>query len=251
MSDQHLSNNSWGELLPLHKKVAAGDGIEWLKKAWNIFTKDFVIWLVAIVAWLAVAFFISLVPFLGVAVVFLTTPILFAGFYYAANQAHQGQNIEFEDFLYGFKNKLQPLLILGVVQFVFYFVVTLISTALIAVGGVALIASAGAESMGGMIASLILGLISVLLMSLISIPFSMAMLYAPILVAFHNLDIKDAMMKSFKACLSNWLAWLVFCIVVSILFALSILTLGLGTLVLIVLCSISVYASYRSIFLKA
>ena len=124
MSDQHLSNNSWGELLPSHKKVAAGDGIEWLKKAWSIFTKDFVIWLVAIVAWLAAAFFISLVPFLGAAVVFLTTPVLFAGFYYAANQAHQGQKVEFEDFLYGFKNKLQPLLILGAVQFVFYFVVS-------------------------------------------------------------------------------------------------------------------------------
>jgi hypothetical protein len=251
MTDILAANHTSGHLLPTHNKFPAGEGIEWLKQAWELFKKDFIIWLVLMVVWLIAIFIISFIPFIGSLAVSLATPAVIAGFFYAAHQAHQGKKVQFEDVFYGFKNKLEPLLILGAIQLGFYIALALVAFFGAALGGVALFASAAADSSASMLVTMALAAVGTLFLILISIPFSMAMLYAPLLVLFHDMTATQALSRSFKACLSNWLPWLLFSIVVMVLFMLSALTLFVGAIVIAVLCVISVYLSYRAVFLKA
>ena len=143
------------------------------------------------------------------------------------------------------------MLILGAIQLGFYIALALFTILGVALGGAAMFASAAADSAASMLVTMVLAAVGTLVLILISIPFSMAMLYAPLLVLFHDMTATQALSRSFKACLSNWLPWLLFSIVVMVLFMLSALTLGLGAIVIAVLCVISVYLSYRSVFLKA
>lgn len=251
MTDIIEANHASGHLLPTHNKLPAGQGIEWLKQAWELFKKDFIIWLVLMVVWLIAIFIVSFIPFIGSLAVSLATPAIIAGFFYAAHQAHQGNKVQFEDVFYGFKNKLEPLLILGAIQLGFYFALALVTILGVTLGGVALFASAAADSTASMLVTMALAAVGTLVLILISIPFSMAMLYAPLLVLLHDMTATQALSRSFKACLSNWLPWLLFSIVVTVLFMLSALTLFIGAIVIAVLCVISVYLSYRSVFLKA
>ncbi len=243
----HTSDN----LLPTHNKLPAGDGIEWLKQAWELFKKDFIIWFVLLVLWLIAIFVVSFIPFFGSLALSLVSPAIIAGFFYMAHQAHQGHKVEFNDVFYGFKNKLEPLLILGAIQLAFYIALGLLTVMGVALGGMAMIASAAADSAASMFVTMAFATAGTLVLILISIPFSMAMLYAPILVLFHDMTAIQSLSRSFKACLSNLLPWLLFSIVATVLFMLSALTLFIGAIVIAALCIISVYISYRSIFLKA
>lgn len=251
MTDVIEANHTSDNLLPTHNKLPAGDGIEWLKQAWSLFKKDFVIWLVLIVAWLITILVLNFIPYIGQLALSLVSPAIIAGFFYMAHQAHQGHKVEFNDVFYGFKNKLEPLLILGAIQLVFYIALGLITVLGVTLGGMAMIASAAADSAASMFVTMAFATAGTLVLILISIPFSMAMLYAPILVLLHDMTVTQALSRSLKACLSNWLPWLLFCIVTTVLFMLSALTLFIGAIVIAVLCIISVYISYRSVFLKA
>lgn len=242
------TNNASNDLLDKPNHFSAGESIEWLKQAWNLFKNDFVIWLVMMLAWIAIAFFANWVPFVGSLAVAVMTPAVLAGFYYAAHQAYSGRKVQFEDIFYGLQNKLQPLIILGLIQLGFYIAIGLLVALTVGIGGFAMIASAASDSATGMLMSLVMGAIGTILVMVGSIPFAMAMWYAPILVMFHDLPPVEALKRSFFACLKNWLTWLIFLIVMMILFALSVLTLGLGALLLAALCVITVYISYRAVF---
>lgn len=83
--------------------------------------------------------------------------------------------------------------------------------------------------------------------------FLMSIVYSPILITFHNLNVLHAMHRSFKACLKNSVFNLLFPFYVFINFC-SIFLLKITSSVAIIIIApiffIIVYLSYRSLFLE-
>ena len=76
----------------------------------------------------------------------------------------------------------------------------------------------------------------------------MAYWFAPALVMLGRLSPMDAAKESFMACLRNFLAFLVYGIVMGLLAIVAIIPLGLGLLVWVPVMIASTYAGYRQIF---
>ncbi len=85
---------------------------------------------------------------------------------------------------------------------------------------------------------------------LILLPLMAAFWFAPTLVMLHNLSPVNAMWLSLKGCLINFIPFLWYSVLITILFVLAALPLLLGWFVLFPVFYASVYTSYRGIFLE-
>jgi uncharacterized membrane protein len=74
--------------------------------------------------------------------------------------------------------------------------------------------------------------------------------FATQLVALNNVPVFQALSMSFKACLRNPLALIVYSLLVVVLLILGVIPLLLGLLVVVPWLFASMYVSYRQIFLK-
>ena len=83
------------------------------------------------------------------------------------------------------------------------------------------------------------------------LPLLMLIWFAPLLVVFHDLTPLEAMKQSFFACLSNWLAFLVYGVIILVLWFIASIPLFLGLVVLLPVLICSLYASYKDIFVAA
>ncbi|MBL8439647.1 MAG: hypothetical protein JNK96_00340, partial [Betaproteobacteria bacterium] len=117
------------------------------------------------------------------------------------------------------------------------------------VGGVFGVATSNPAVAGAGLGVLFGGLLlGGMLMSIAMIPLIMAMWFAPALVYFNAMAPIAAMKASFAACVANWLPFLVFSIILTVLCFFATLPLGLGFLVLLPVFSGALYASYRDVF---
>ena len=114
---------------------------------------------------------------------------------------------------------------------------------------------AGLGSMGGSEGAIAGGIIGFLFGMMVSmvlyIPVMMGLWFAPALVLFHQ-EIKpvEAMIMSFKACLKNFLPFIIYSVVVFVMFFIAMIPIGLGLLVAVPVIIASSYFGYRSIFTK-
>jgi uncharacterized membrane protein len=81
------------------------------------------------------------------------------------------------------------------------------------------------------------------------IPLMMALWFAPLLIVLQDLSVLEALRMSFKGCFINTLPFLVYGLITLPLLILGVLTLGLGLLVIMPIIFISIFVSYRQIFL--
>jgi uncharacterized membrane protein len=82
------------------------------------------------------------------------------------------------------------------------------------------------------------------------VPLVMAFWFAPALVVLHDVPAFPAMRMSFLACLKNFLPFLLYGIVLTVLAVIATLPLLLGWLVLSPVMWASMYASYRDMFVQ-
>ena len=152
------------------------------------------------------------------------------------------------------KSKTGPLLLVGA----FY---TAGLLAIVVLMGILLAAGIGASGAIGALlsgdssqlasiagASIMTFLFGLLLGLALLAPLLAALWFAPALVYFHNEAPLDALKTSLMACLRNWLAFLVYGIVMLVLAVLAAIPLMLGFLVVGPLALITVYTSYRAVF---
>jgi hypothetical protein len=117
-----------------------------------------------------------------------------------------------------------------------------------AVGASMFLASEGGAAMGfGAVLGVVLLVIVVMLLAA---PLTMAMWFAPALVAIHGVSPVDALKRSFFAGVRNWLAFLAYGVVLILLTLAAALPLLLGFLVLVPVVWASMYAGYRDIFVR-
>jgi uncharacterized membrane protein len=189
------------------------------------------------------------VPFIGPIAYQMLQAVFAGGLMFACLSLDRGGDFELEHLFAGFSKRFVPLVIVGAL---FMLGVVIIGAIFMAFAGMsilsalmagdaelattALVASSGALALGV--------LVSLALM----VPLLAAYWFAPALVMIHDMRPVAAMKASFFACFRNFLAFLVYGILMTVFAFLAAIPLGLGFLVWVPVAIASTYAGYRSIF---
>jgi len=220
-----------------------GQGWDWVVQGWRLFTATPAMWIVTLIAFFVISFVLGIVPVIGMIASLLLGPVLLAGLMLGAHAVYQGEALTLGHLFAGFRERVGPLMLLGVL----FAVATLgIVVLLIAIFGTGLMGAfvnprALEESIGLLLGAVALG-------ALLLLPLSMAYYFAPSLVAIGELGAVDAFKQSFVAFLRNALPFLLYGLVVLVLAVLATLPLMLGWIVLAPVLTTSIYAAYRDIY---
>lgn len=231
-------------------KVPAGNGWQWIVGGWHHFQGNPLAWIGAIVVWYIITLAANFVPFVGPIVVGLFTPVIFAGFMLGADEQREGGSFGIRHLFAGFSANSGKLVQVGLLYLLYMILVfggAGIVAALSGMGG--LMHAHGGHPDPRMEATMMGPILLIMLTAmLLSIPVIMAYWFAPALVVFEDLGPLEAMKLSFKACLKNILAFLVYGLIAIGLSFVAVIPVGLGMLVLIPVMIAAMYVSYRDIF---
>lgn len=237
--------NQYGEPLPqllaAPRHCNAGAGMTWLTSAFAMFKENFLLWIgIGVVFFLIIAILGS-IPFIGF-IFSLAAPILIAGIIQGCAAQARGDELRFDHLFSGFKTHLQPLVMLCVL----YLIVVIIAMIPFAIILVLLFGSMMAgvsDSSLGMI--IIFASLSILLF----VPVMMSIWFAPALIVLHDLEVIDAMKKSFKGCMANLVPMTVYGLVAGIALIVFItVTIGIGMLAAFPMLMLVYYTSYRDVW---
>jgi uncharacterized membrane protein len=227
------------------RSVDAGRGVAWWSQAWALFMKNPGMWLVFGVIFFVGCVVLSLVPVIGGLIVALLAQVIVGGWVLSARKLESGGKLELPDLFAGFKDKVNPLLVLGALALG----ATVVILGVMAILGAGAVIGFGAGgSAGGLMTGAGLGVLAMLVGLALSFVFAMAFWFAPALVVLRNTAPIEALKQSWSATLANiapflvyGLLWIVAAVVASIPF-------GLGWLLLLPLTMLAIYCSYQDIF---
>jgi uncharacterized membrane protein len=232
-----------------YRKVAAGQGWQWVVEGFLIFRKTPLVWVVLCMILTGIGLTLSLVPVAGEIALYLISPVFAAGLMQGCRDIENGGELELSHLFFGFRNQTGPLLKVGAVYLLGQM---LILGLMISFGGDTMNklffgtsdfdpSSLPPQEMTRVMISLFIGMA-------ISVPLMMMIWFAPLLVIFKGMQAKQAMQASFFACLANMTPFLIFGSVFLAMGFISGITFGLGLLLMIPLIFTSTYASYKDIF---
>ena len=227
------------------RSVGAGRGWDWIVEAFRLFRKQPGIWILTAVVLGVLCILISMIPVLGSLANALLLPIFAAGMMLGCRAQDQGGTLEVAHLFAGFKQKTGDLVMVGVFNLVGWLIIMLAVVAVIGGGVVMALLRGGAPGAGMSLASM---LVALLLVAGLSIPLYMATWFAPALIVLNEMPPLAALKASFFACLTNWIPFLTYGVVLLVLNLLAVVTAGLGYLVVIPVLIASVYTAYRDIF---
>lgn len=237
------------QLLASPRKCDAAAGMSWIVKAFGLFKDQPLLWFGMSVTFLIIVGIASSIPLLNILII----PTLFmflGGFIKGAAAQSAGAELRFDHLFSAFKSHWQPLLILGLLYLVG--IIICMIPLFIAMGSMMFsMMTGGMGSSYGMMNDISLGSIFLgyLLSMLLIIPLYMALWFAPALVVLHNLEPIAAMKKSFEAGKVNVVPILVYGLIsVLLLPILTMLTLGLGVLLILPIMLLTYYTSYRDVW---
>lgn len=237
------------KLLPEPRRCEAGNGINWITQAFNLFKANWLLWIGIGVVFLVIIAIASAIPLLGL-LINIVVFVFLGGIVKGADIQARGGDLKFEHLFAAFKTHLAPLCILGLLYLVGIIIAMI--PALIALGGMLfsmLTGDINAMSQGMASASLAGIMIAYLISLALMIPVLMAIWFAPSLIVLHDVAPIEAMKKSFKASLSNIIPMFVYGLVAVIVMSVVVLfTLGLGFLVVMPIMMLTYYTSYRDVW---
>ena len=233
-------------ILIVHEpRVVIGDrGAAWLTEAWDAFKAAPVSWLLLCIAGAALWFVINLIPLINIANGLLQ-PVWGAGLLLAVHAQRNGGKVKLAHLFAGFGPKLGRLVLSGVVAGGIMLVIVGITVGPLAVQ---LLQAPDPQALllGQDMNSLLLrGLVAMAL----TIPVYGAVWFAPALIVFGNMGVQQSLLLSMQACLKNVWPFLIYSLCLTVLGILTVFTFGLALLVIIPMFYISVYLSFRDIFI--
>lgn len=224
--------------------VSAGDSISWYQGGWKIFMSNVANWVLMTLILGVIAIVLSFIPFVGPIALYLLLPLLLGGMFYSAQKIDQGQEADIMDIFVMFKDqqRLTPLIILGLIMLGIGF------ASMMLLGGM-MFASLGSMAPGSemsMLPSIGIGsLLAILIVMLLS---GMLFLFATPLIVFQKMSAIDAIKNSFRGCVKNFPAFLIFMLIYTILAFIAAIPFGLGLLVLVPVFIAATYIGYKHIF---
>lgn len=231
-----------------HRTMDAGRGAAWWTESWDMFMKNPGMWLLFGVIFLVGTVVLHFIPLLGSLVAAALTQVIVGGWMLSARKLESGGTLEAADLFEGFKDKLNPLLILGALALAATLVIGLVVGVIGGGAVLGLVASGAAGSTGGVLMGAAFGMLAMLIGFGIAFVFAMALWFAPALVVFRGLEPIDALKASWSASLGNVAAFLVYGLIWIVAAVVASIPLGLGWLVLVPLTMLSMYCSYKDIF---
>ena len=227
------------------REIDVGACFEWLRQGWAMFTANPGAWIGSSVLLLVILLAISIVPVFGQIAVNLLLPSFGAGLLQLCRHQADGREPQIADLFAGFRHNAGPLVMVGVLYTAGIFGIAFLAFLLVS-GGI--LGGVVTGRVGGMGVALGGMMLAGLLVMVLSVPVIMATWFAPALVYFHDMKPVEAMKASFAAGAKNWLAMLVFGVILMVAAFFAMLPLGLGMLLLLPIFCGAVYASYRDIF---
>jgi len=249
----------------------AAHGIAWLRRAFAMFNRYRLPWVLLFWGYFASLFVVNLVPLVGSFAVFVVKPVLAVGLLAAAWQQERGGAPTLRQLFHGLRSNVFALLAIGA-----FFVI-----------GMAIAVQASAIVDGGKLRDLASGHLAMseeqardvladprlqfamLFSALLAIPTLLATWWAPALVVFQDASAGAALAASLRAALANWRALVAYVLaiaVVGLLLPMVLLTIlalllpgaAVQVLVLLVMLPYSIvltvtlhicdYVSYRDVF---
>lgn len=236
------------------RRVAAGRGAGWIGEGWQLFKAAPLLWIVVMLLFIVLSTLVQLVPLVGGIAALLIGPSLLVGLYAFAHGIATGEGADINRFFDGFRDRLGPLLLVGLIYglLIVLLVIGLIVLMFVLGGGMMAgveapeqAIEAAANALGPNFLLLMLGFLALVM------PVVAAYWFAPALVFYAGLGPLAAMQASLGACLRNWLPFLVYGLLSLLLLLAGILPLLLGLLVVAPLLCASNYASFRDLFGQA
>ena len=237
----------------MHQTVAAERGVAWITEGWRLFMRrpGLLVGMTLITLLMFAA--LSLVPLLGGLAALIMIVVLIAGMYRTLDRLQHGQEVAFDALFSGFRERLQPLLILGLILLGAEIVIVIAIGVVVSGTVISSVMMGGILSHGEMspavMASVIQGgIVALILVLLLSLPLFMAYTFAIPLVCLSNREPVAALKASFYAVAANWAPFLIFGLIYIVLALLASIPLMLGWLVLLPLTFASSYVAYREVF---
>lgn len=237
--------------LALHepRRRPVGHGGRWVAEGWQLFKQEPVAWVGMFLIWMVISVVISLLPIISIFGTLLTT--LFMGGWMAAAALLDREGVLKVEYLFrGFQQNFSQLLIAGLIYFGLtiglFVVLALVFIVGMGMDPAQLVAmEENPERMMNVMGAM---MVLVLLFALMFIPVVMLVWFAPALIILHDVPAWRAMTQSFKGCLKNVLSLSWWALIVLVLSILGMIPLFLGLLVVAPLTMISMYSSYKDIY---
>jgi hypothetical protein len=231
------------------KRVPAGDGLAWIVQGWRLFRLSPLMWIVSL-AVVCVAFvLLGLLQGLGALVAFFLKVLFFAGFMAACRELERSGSFDLEELLAGFRKNVVSLLVVALVVLVGLFVIVFATmVVMVFTVGMQILVQDPKDFYTVLAASGLGAFVGLLVLLALLTPLAMAYWFAPALIIVNGLGAFAAMKASFMGCLRNFIPFLVYGVLMTLLAFAAALPALLGFLVWIPVAVASTYAAYRAIF---
>mgnify|MGYP006268931251 CR=1 FL=1 len=252
---RHFRHAPWQDMhphddLPLIRHVDVDHGVRWFSEGWSLFLARPGFWMLAALLQTLLIMLVLLVPLLGQVGAHLLIPILSAGLMVVAERIQTHQPVTVAEAFTGFREHAPAVVNVGVWYMLGWMLI--VALGLLLGGGAALSGMAVGMEMHyewlGTIISVFGIMLAIMVSLLLVLPLVMSVWLAPSLAVFHDIPAMQAMKHSFRASWRSLPAFIVAFFLVTLMLFLTILTLGLGLLVVIPILAGSTYAAYCDLF---
>ncbi|MDA8163185.1 MAG: BPSS1780 family membrane protein [Desulfobacteraceae bacterium] len=229
--------------------ASASRGIAWYGEGWRIVRSQFGMWILLSLIFWGINLILNFIPFIGPLALSFITPALTGGLFKAARDCKNGQYLSLNYISIAFKDPAtrNATLTLGAINIGFSLAAALIMIVALSGGGVFMLLHKP-NLMAILHVAAGAGLVSLLLISMLALLLAMAMLYAVPIVMLTDIEPIEAMKLSIRASGKNMLSLSVYGVVYIFLVLVSVLTFGLGLIILMPITVGSLYSSYEDIF---
>lgn len=221
--------------------------VGWIGDGFSYFKKSPGQWILILFLGLAIMIGLSMLPLIGQLILGLTSYVWIAGIMLGCKALYQGQEFSVNFLFAGFKDQVGKLILLSIITgiinaLIMYMVMGDFYLELLK-------SSADAQQQQSIIMEdsgrfwqlFFYGMMAM-------VPVMMATLFAPALIAIHNVSILKAMQFSFLGCLKNILPLFVYGVIMLLLYVVSVIPLFLGLLVFMPTAFSSIFVAYKDIF---
>jgi uncharacterized membrane protein len=231
------------------RAVDGGRGVAWWTDAWALFMKNAVIWVVLGLVLILILFVLAIIPLVGQLASALLMPVFGGSWMMAAKKLEDGGTLEVGDLFSAFKSeRMTPLMVVGALFLVAMVIIVGIMGVLGFGGAVGMMAGGMMGSSKGFAAGMGVSLFAMLVGLVLFMLVTMALWFAPPLVAMRGVAPMDAMRLSFAASMKNVVPFLLWGIIYIIASIIASIPFGLGWLVLAPVLLLTVYTSYKDVF---
>ncbi|MEM7405816.1 MAG: BPSS1780 family membrane protein [Pseudomonadota bacterium] len=231
------------------RMVGFGRGWSWIADAARLFGKAPGVWIGIVVIGFVVLFICGLIPLLNIIIPYLLMPVMAGGVMLGAHRLAHGGELEINDLFAGFRDKVGTLLMIGVLYFVFTLLIMgTVFAIILGTSGYMGMLSGDEEAVMQMAENWQPFLIAILLGTALILPVVAMTWFSPALVMIHDVPLKRALGWSIAGCFKNFLPFLLYGILMTIMFFVGILPVFLGLLVVGPILAASLYTSYYDIY---